>query len=79
MVTWLWYGFAWSFSMLQKIELEHVWERYEKLAQDCSIPIPPSYYSRKSTFKNKLESKLGNLFSFFPSLITKLFGRGKLF
>jgi hypothetical protein len=48
--------------------LVDVWERYKELADESSTTIPQSYYSRSTTFKEKLQSQLGNLFTFFQPL-----------
>ena len=50
------------------ILLNDVWERYKELAEESSTIIQPSYYSRRSTFKEKLQSQLGDIFTFFQSL-----------
>jgi hypothetical protein len=52
----------------QVVQLNDVWERYKKLAEDSSTTIPQSYYSRRTTFKEKLQSNLGDMFSFFQPL-----------
>lgn len=46
------------------IQLNDVWERYTELAEELSISIQPSYYSRRTTFKEKLQSQLGDIFNF---------------
>jgi hypothetical protein len=37
------------------LELPAVWDRYKTLADDTSTIIPPSYLSRRGTFKDKLQ------------------------
>ena len=48
--------------------LNDVWERYEQLAEESSTRIQPSFYSRRATFREKLESQVGKMFAFFQPL-----------
>ena len=50
------------------ILLDDVWERYGELAATSSTTIPHSYYSRRATFKEKLQSQLGDIYYFFKPL-----------
>lgn len=50
------------------ILLDDVWERYKELAEESSTMIQPSYQSRRATFKEKLQSGLGDIFNFFQPL-----------
>lgn len=50
------------------ILLNDVWERYKELAEESSTVIQPSYYSRRTTFKENLQSQLGDIFNFFQPL-----------
>lgn len=50
------------------IQMNDVWERYKELAEESSTIIQPSYYSRRATFKEKLQSQLGGLFTFFQPI-----------
>ena len=50
------------------ILLDDVWERYKELAEESSTMIQPSYQSRRGTFKEKLQSQLGDIFNFFQPL-----------
>lgn len=47
------------------ILLDDVWGRYKELAEESSTMIPPCYQSRRGTFKENLQSKLGDTFTFF--------------
>ncbi len=66
---------AWLCGDLQKIadkgqivQLNDVWERYETFAKEASVDIRQSFCSRRSTFKEKLHSQLGDAFTFFQPL-----------
>ena len=48
--------------------LDDVWMRYEKLAEESGITIPNSFYSRRSTFKVKVQSLIADIFTFFQPL-----------
>ena len=48
--------------------MNDVWERYKELAEESSTVIQPSYYSRRTTFKEKLQSHLGDIYNFFQPL-----------
>jgi len=50
------------------ILLDDIWERYKEHAEESSTIIQPSYYSRRATFTEKLQSQLGDLFNFFQPL-----------
>ena len=50
------------------LNLEVVWERYVNLAGEADVTIPDSFYSRRSTFKAKVQSLVGNSFTFFQPL-----------
>ena len=45
-----------------------MWNRYVELAEEMAIVIPQSFISRRATFKEKLESKVGTIFQFFKPL-----------
>ncbi|KAL2095499.1 hypothetical protein ACEWY4_010218 [Coilia grayii] len=45
-------------------ELAEVWDRYCVLAETAEVPIPSSYLSRRSTFKEKLQQRLRNKYEF---------------
>ena len=57
------------------IQLNDVWERYKELAEESSTIIQPSYFSRRATFKEKLQSQLGDIFNFFQPLDSRPFER----
>ena len=40
------------------LELTDVWERYCTIANEADIAIPPSFISRRSTFKDKLAERV---------------------
>ena len=42
------------------IKLKNIWERYEYLAKDSGCTIPASFISRRTTFKDKLQSLVGD-------------------
>ena len=48
--------------------MDDVWKRYVELASDIAVGIPPSFESRRSTFKDKLESVIGHEYQFFQPL-----------
>ena len=50
------------------ILLDDVWERYEELTEQSSTTIQKSYQSRRSTFKEKLQSHVGDVFDVFQPL-----------
>ncbi len=50
------------------ILLDDVWERYKELAEESSTMIQQSYQSRRGTFKENLQSQLGDIFNFFQPL-----------
>ena len=47
------------------ILLNHVWDRYNKLAEESATTLQASFYSRKGTFKERLQSQVGDIFTFF--------------
>ena len=49
-------------------QLMDVWNRYVQLAEELAIGIPRSFITRRATFKEKLESKVGDIFQFFKPL-----------
>ena len=49
----------------QVLQLNDVWDRYVKLAEESGNSIPQSYLSRRSTFKEHLPSQVSTLFNFF--------------
>ena len=60
------------------ILVNDVWERYKVLAEESSTTIQPSYLSRRSTFKEKLQSQLGDIYNFFsPLILTGVYRREK--
>ncbi|KAJ8868589.1 hypothetical protein PR048_030127 [Dryococelus australis] len=50
------------------ILLGDAWERYKELAGESSTKLQQSYFNRSTTLKEKLQSQLGNLFTFFQPL-----------
>ncbi|KAJ8869860.1 hypothetical protein PR048_028869 [Dryococelus australis] len=50
------------------ILLGDAWERYKELAGESSTRLQQSFFSRSTTFKEMLQSQLGNLFTFFQPL-----------
>jgi len=50
------------------ILLVDAWERYQELAEESQTTIQQSYFSRSTTFKEKLQSLLGDAFNFFQPL-----------
>ena len=48
--------------------LDDVWDRYKELADESSAVIKQSFLSRSTTFKEKLQSHLGDTFNFFQPL-----------
>ena len=50
------------------LHLDVVWERYLKLSAELSINIPQSFQSRRTTFKEKLQTQLGDSFLFYQPL-----------
>lgn len=46
------------------MKLEDVWQRFNKLCEQKKEDIPPSFLSRRSTFKQKLCESLGGLYYF---------------
>ena len=46
------------------LELTEVWKRYCTLIENTSQDIPPSFISRRSSFKDKLNCLVGEVFEF---------------
>ena len=44
------------------LDLTDVWERYCAIANEANITIPPSYISRRSTFKEKLAERIHGVY-----------------
>jgi hypothetical protein len=67
----LWYGYEELHQSAEKghvIQLNDVWERYKELAEESSTAIQPSYYSRRTAFKEKLQLQLGDVYNFIQPL-----------
>jgi len=52
------------------ILLVDAWKRYKELAEKSQTTIQQSYFSRSTTFKEKLQSLIGDAFNFFQPLNT---------
>lgn len=52
----------------QILQLSDVWTRYTELAEETNIEIPQSFISRRSSFKEKLMQRVGDLFQFVQPL-----------
>ena len=52
----------------QVLLLSDVWTRYKVLAEDTGSQIPQSFISRRSSFKEKLIARVGELFEFVQPL-----------
>jgi len=52
------------------ILLVDAWERYKELAEESQTTIQQSYFSRSTTFKEKLQLLIGDAFNFFQPLNT---------
>ena len=50
------------------LQLSDVWDRYLDLAEGCNDSIPQSFTTRRSTFKEKLESSICNIYQFHQPL-----------
>ena len=50
------------------IKLNGAWDRYCTLAEKAAIEIPPSYTSRRTTSKQKVMHKVGNIIECMQSL-----------
>ena len=50
------------------IKLNDVWDRYTTLAEKAEITIPPSFISRRATFKDKLMHMVGDIVECVQSL-----------
>jgi len=48
--------------------LDDVWTRFQNLARDIDVPVPPSFISRRSTFKERLQEEVGSFYQFFQPL-----------
>jgi len=46
------------------------WEMYKELAEESQTTIQQSYFSRSTTFKEKLQSQIGDAFNFFQPVNT---------
>lgn len=65
------YGMLWICEELQYaadkgqvIALTEVWDRYCVLACDAGSCIPQQFYTRMTSFKNKLQDEIGNIYQF---------------
>ena len=54
----------------QVIKLADAWKQYEILSIESGAQIPQSYISRQSSFKEKLQSRVGDLITFVCQLET---------
>ena len=52
----------------QVLQLSDTWQRYIDLAKETSTDIPPSFLSRRTTFKEKLQYRVGDVFEFVQPL-----------
>ncbi len=50
------------------LELIDVWSRFQILADRAKETIPSSFATRRSTFKEKLELVVGDIYQFYQSL-----------
>ena len=50
----------------QVLDLSEVWIYYCELAQQANEEIPQSFHSRRSTFKDKLQSKIADIYDCVP-------------
>ena len=46
------------------LELSEVWKRYCKLAETADVQIPPSFISRRTSFKEKLAPQVEDIYDF---------------
>jgi hypothetical protein len=70
-LTLLSYSCAMSSSMLPKkqvLQLSDIWQRYQDIAAETETSIPQSFFSRRTSFKEKLVESLGSLFEFVQPL-----------
>ena len=57
------------------LKLDDVWNRHVELTKELNITIPASLASRKSTFKDKIEAKLGGIIQFYRPLDVEISDR----
>ena len=57
------------------LKLDDVWDRYIALTRELDIIIPVSFVSRRSTFKEKIEAKLGGIIQFYKLLHVEISDR----
>ena len=47
--------------------MSEVWKRYFVLAEECGIHIPASFHSRRTSFSDKLQSFIEDIFLVVPA------------
>jgi hypothetical protein len=52
----------------QVLQLSDVWQRYQNIATETETSIPQSFFSRRTSFEEKLVERLGSLFEFVQPL-----------
>ena len=66
------------FCLFQVLPMSDVWERYETLTTEAGAEIPTSFITRRSTFKDKLQSALSDIYQFVQPLNRDKSERGTL-
>ena len=59
----------------QVLQLSDVWQRYQDIAAETDTSIPQSFFSRRTSFKEKLMQRAGDLFEFVKPLEQNKFER----
>ena len=54
--------------LFQVLQLTDVWSRFQVLANQAQEAVPPSFATRRSTFKEKLEMVVGDVYQFYQPL-----------
>lgn len=55
-----------------------IWKRFTDLCEEMKEDVPPSFISRRSTFKQKLSESIGDVFYFYQPLNRDIHERGML-
>ena len=74
-VIWLCKELRYSAEKGHVLQLDDVWERYLILCEHSGVNIPSIYASRRSSFKEHIESKMSFVIQFIKPVESSVFGR----
>jgi len=55
-------------AFIQDFEADDVRTRFQNLARDIDVPVPPSFIYGTITFKERLQEEVGSVYQFFQPL-----------